>query len=231
MHREYFGNLEKYAAILRKNSDLHEILEQVGRIELEYGSKKLNLSPYSKSEVHSITFSGDIQTLLPVEAVKLKNPLLKLKFYADMLEGKLLTYQLRGENWNSDTTGKKRKGPVVALVDTSASMRGSPEILAKSVLLAVTKRMLKEGRDVKVILFSSKWQTFEIELTDKKRMGQEFLEFLKFTFGGGTDFNTALRAGLKAMKKKKPLREQTSFSLQMGFPNFQKDLLSGNGMK
>lgn len=203
LHREYFGNLEKYAAMLRKNSDLHKILEQVGRIELEYGSKKLNLSPYSKSEVHSITFSGDIQTLLPVEAVKLRNSLLKLKFYADMLEGKLLTYQLRGENWNSDTSGKKRKGPVVALVDTSASMRGSPEILAKSVLLAVTKRMLKEGRDVKIILFSSKWQTFEIELTDKKRMGREFLEFLQFTFGGGTDFNTALRAGLKAMKNEK----------------------------
>jgi len=203
LHREYFRNLEKYAAILRKSSDIHEILEQVGRIELEYGSKKPNLSPYSKSEVHSITFSGEIQTLLPVEAVKLKNPLLKRKFYADMLEGKLLTYQLRGENWNSNAAGKKRRGPVVALVDTSASMRGGPETLAKAVLLAVTKRMLKEGRDVKVILFSSKWQTFEIELTDKKRMGQEFLEFLKFTFGGGTDFNTALRAGLKAMKGEK----------------------------
>jgi len=203
LHKEYFKNLEKYAAILRKSSDLHKILEQVGRIELEYGAKKLNLLPYSRNEVHSITFSGDLQTLLPVEAVKLKNPLLKRKFYADMLEGKLLTYQLRGQNWNSDTAGKKRKGPVVALVDTSASMRGSPETLAKAVLLAVTRKMLKEGRDVKVILFSSKWQTFEIELTDKKRMGQEFLEFLKYTFGGGTDFNTALRAGLKAMKAEK----------------------------
>jgi len=39
LHREYFDNLEKYAAILRKSSDLHEILEKVGRIELEYGSK------------------------------------------------------------------------------------------------------------------------------------------------------------------------------------------------
>ncbi len=203
LHREYFGNLEKYASMLRKNYYLHEILKHIGRIELEYGSKKLNLSPYSKSEVHSITFSSDIQTLLPVETVKLKNPLLKRKFYADMLEGKLLTYQLIGENWNSDASGKRRKGPVIALVDTSASMRGSPEILAKALLLAVTRRMLKENRDVKVILFSSKWQTIEIELTNKKRMGEEFLEFLKFTFGGGTDFNTALRAGLKAMKNEK----------------------------
>lgn len=203
LHREYFRNLEKYASIFRKSSDLHQILEQIGRIELEHGSKKLNLSPYSRSEVHSVTLSGDIQTLLPVEAVKLKNPLLRRKFFADMLEGKLLTYQLRGENWNSDTSGKKRKGPVVALVDTSASMRGVPEILAKSIILAITKKMLRDGRDVKVILFSSKWETFEIELTNKKRMGQEFLEFLKYTFGGGTDFNTALHAGVKAMKKEK----------------------------
>ncbi len=203
LHREYFGNLERYAAVLRKRADLREILEQVGRIELEYGSKKLSLSPYSRNEVHSVTFSSDIQTLLPIEVVKLKNPTLKLKFYADMLEEKLLTYQLRGENWNSDTTGKRRKGPVIALVDTSASMRGAPELFAKAVMLAITRRMLKEGRDVKVILFSSKWQTFEIELTNKKRMGQEFLEFLKYTFGGGTDFNTALRTGLKTLKGEK----------------------------
>jgi uncharacterized protein with von Willebrand factor type A (vWA) domain len=217
LHREYFGNLEKYVTILRKSSDLKSILEQVGRIELEYGSKKLSLSPYSKSEVHSVTFSGNIQTLLPAEAVKLKNPLLKRKFYADMLEGKLLTYQLKGENWNSDTAGKKRKGPVVALVDTSASMRGSPELLAKAVLLAVAGRMLKENRDVKVILFSSKWQTVEIELTNKKRMGQEFLEFLKFTFGGGTDFNTALRAGLKAMKNENAFEGADLLFLTDGF--------------
>ncbi|MGB9938510.1 vWA domain-containing protein [Methanosarcina sp.] len=217
LHREYFGNLEKYAAILKRCSEINEILEQVGRIELEYGSKKLNLSPYSKSEVHSVTFSGDIQTLLPAEAVKLKNPLLKRKFYADMLEGKLLTYQLKGENWNSDTAGKKRKGPVVALVDTSASMRGSPELLAKAVLLAITRRMLKENRDVKVILFSSKWQTVEIELTNKKRMGEEFLEFLKLTFGGGTDFNTALRAGLKAMKNEKAFEGADLLFLTDGF--------------
>ncbi|AKB17041.1 MULTISPECIES: VWA domain-containing protein [unclassified Methanosarcina] len=203
LHREYFENLEKYAAILRKSSDLHEILEQVGRIELEYGSKKLQLSPHSKSEVHSITFSGEIQTLLPVEAVKLKHPILKLKFYADMIEEKLLTYQLRGKNWNSNSAGKKRKGSVVALVDTSGSMRGAPEIFAKAVVLAITRRMLRENRDVKVILFSSKWQTVEIKLTDKKRMGKEFLDFLKYTFGGGTDFNTALRAGLKAIKEEK----------------------------
>ncbi len=217
LHREYFGNLEKYASILRKSSDLRKILEQVGRIELEYGSKKLLLSPHSKSEVHTVTFSSEIQTMLPIEAVKLKNPLLKRKFYADMIEGKLLTYQLRGKNWNSDSAGKKRRGPVVALVDTSGSMRGNPEILAKAIILAVTRRMLKEGRDVKVILFSSKWQSFEIEMTNKKRMGGEFLDFLRQTFGGGTDFNTALRSGLKVMKEENAFRGADLLFLTDGY--------------
>jgi len=217
LHREYFGNLEKYAFLLRKSSDLRKILEEVGRIELEYGSKKLILSPHSKSEVHAVTFSNEIQTILPIEAVKLKNPLLKRKFYSDMFEGKLLTYQLRGKNWNSDAAGKKRRGPVVALVDTSASMRGGHEILAKSVVLAVTRRMLKEGRDVKVILFSSKWQSFEIEMTNKKRMGAEFLDFLRHTFGGGTDFNTALRSGLKVMKEENAFRGADLLFLTDGY--------------
>jgi uncharacterized protein with von Willebrand factor type A (vWA) domain len=217
LHMEYFGNLEKYASLLRKSSDLRKILEHVGRIELEYGSKKLILSPHSKSEVHEVTFSSEIQTMLPIEAVKLKNPLLKRKFYADMFEGKLLTYQLRGKNWNSDAAGKKRRGPVIALVDTSASMRGSPEILAKAVVLAVTRRMLKENRDVKVILFASKWQSFEIEMTNKKRMGTEFLDFLRHTFGGGTDFNTALRSGLKVMKEENTFRGADLIFLTDGY--------------
>lgn len=217
LHREYFENLEKYASLFRKSSNLREILDQIGRIELEYGSKKLRLSPHSKSEVHTVTLSGDIQTLLPIETVKLKNPVLKRKFYADMIEEKLLTYQLRGENWNSDFAGKKRKGPVVALVDTSASMRGAPELLAKAVVLAVARRMLRENRDVKVILFSSKWQTVEIDLTDKKRMGKEFLEFLKYTFGGGTDFNTALHSGLKTIKKEKAFQGADLLFLTDGY--------------
>jgi uncharacterized protein with von Willebrand factor type A (vWA) domain len=114
-----------------------------------------------------------------------------------------LTYQLRGKYWTGGPPKKKRKGPVVALVDTSGSMHGAPETMAKAIVLAVAKKMIKEERDVKVVLFSSSNQTVEIELTDRKRMATEFLDFLVYTFGGGTDFNTALRSGLYSLKEKK----------------------------
>ncbi|MPN46873.1 hypothetical protein SDC9_194472 [bioreactor metagenome] len=96
-------------------------------------------------------------------------------------------------------------------------MRGAPELLAKAVVLAIARRMLRENRDVKVILFSSKWQTVEIDLTDKKRMGKEFLEFLKYTFGGGTDFNTALHSGLKTIKKEKAFQGADLLFLTDGY--------------
>ena len=203
LYKNYFENLEKYAAIMGKNEDIRRIVELLGKIELEYGSKRIAISSYGKSEVYSVTTSKSIEYMLPIELVKLTDETMELLFYSKYIDGKLLTYQLRGKFWTGGPPKKKRKGPVVALVDTSGSMNGAPETMAKAIVLAVAKKMLKEGRDVKVVLFSSTNQTTEIELTDKKKMASEFLNFLAYTFGGGTDFNTALRSGLNSLKEKK----------------------------
>jgi uncharacterized protein with von Willebrand factor type A (vWA) domain len=79
-------------------------------------------------------------------------------------------------------------------------MYGEPELIAKAVSLSIARRMIPEKRDVKVILFSTR--TTEISLTSKEKMGREFLEFLSYTFGGGTDFNIALREGVRALREK-----------------------------
>lgn len=201
LHRHYIENLERYAKIAEDSEALKDIVDQLGRIEMEYGSRKITVSPHGKTEMHSITYSSDLNHLLPTEAVKLQNPTLKLKFAADMAEKKLLTYQLRGKYWVGGPPSPRKRGPVVALVDTSGSMCGSPETIAKATILAIARRMLKEERDVKVILFSSRNQLETIDLTSKKRMAEEFLEFLYRTFGGGTDFNTALKAGIQSLKE------------------------------
>jgi uncharacterized protein with von Willebrand factor type A (vWA) domain len=136
-----------------------------------------------------------------MEAAKLLNPSLKKKFYADMLEGKLLSYQLLGKHYTGPPRIKPR-GPMIVLVDTSGSMHGAPQTLAKSAVLAMAKRMLSQQRDMKVILFASTSQHLEIELSSRKKMSEKFLNFLLYTFGGGTDFNTALASGLKSLKEK-----------------------------
>lgn len=200
LHRTYLANLHKYSKIVERNEDIRKILDHIGRIEIEYGSRRQSMVSYSQSEMHSVTTSSDLQHMLPAESVKLKDPTLKSLFFARWVEGKLLTYQLTGRNWAGGA--RKKRGPMVAMVDTSGSMHGAPEVVAKAVVLALVRRMLKEGRDVKVFLFSSTGQTSEIELTDTKKMAREFLDFLSYTFEGGTDFNTALAEGVGALKER-----------------------------
>lgn len=203
LHREYLEHITQYSHILEQSREIKKMIELLGRIELEYGSKRLTITNFGSSEVFSVGISKDIQHILPIELVKLKDNILKNVFFANYSEGKLLTYQLRGRYWAGGPPKKRKRGPVVALVDTSGSMHGEPEILAKALVLSIVRIMLKKDRDVKVILFSSTNQTHEIELTSKTKMASEFLNFMSMSFGGGTDFNTALASGINVMEEKK----------------------------
>lgn len=193
--------LKNYSVFFEKSPDLKKIVDFIGRREFDPPSDRIRLSPFGKNRIQSVRFSDSINNLLPMEAAKLLNPSLKKKFYADMLEGKLLSYQLLGKHYTGPPRIKPR-GPMIVLVDTSGSMHGAPQSLAKSAVLAMAKRMLFQQRDMKVILFASTSQHLEIELTSRKKMSEKFLNFLLYTFGGGTDFNTALASGLKSLKEK-----------------------------
>jgi uncharacterized protein with von Willebrand factor type A (vWA) domain len=209
LHRTYFASLNEYSKIAERSEDIRKILDSIGRIEVEYGARRESMASYSRSEMHSVTTSGDLQHMLPVESVKLQDETLKSLFFARWAEGKLLTYQLKGRNWAGGA--RRRRGPMVAMVDTSGSMHGAPEAVAKAVVLALARRMLKEGRDVKVFLFSSIGQSAEIELTNKRKMATEFLDFLSYTFEGGTDFNTALGDGLGALRERQYMNADILF--------------------
>lgn len=198
LHREFLSNLEDYANVVARNEDLARIVEVLGRMESELGDRRKAKTDYGFSEVHSIRLSDDLQRMLPIEMLNLTDPDLELLFFTKYCERKLMTYQLRGQEMVSGPPEDRRKGPVVALVDTSGSMQGEPEVIAKAAVLAVTRTMIPEGRDVKVILFST--DTTEISLSDQEKMGREFLDFLSYTFGGGTDFNLALREGARSLR-------------------------------
>jgi uncharacterized protein with von Willebrand factor type A (vWA) domain len=193
--------LKTYSTFFENNHDLRKIVDFVGRREFDPPGDRIRLSPFGKNRIQTVRFSDSINNLLPMEAAKLLNPSLKRKFYADMLEGKLLSYQLLGKHYTGPPRIKPR-GPMIVLVDTSGSMHGAPQTLAKSAVLAMAKRMLSQQRDMKVILFASTSQHLEIELSSRKKMSEKFLNFLIYTFGGGTDFNTALASGLKSLKEK-----------------------------
>jgi len=204
LQKEYFSNLEKYSRLVENLPQLKTIVDMLGRIEIEIGQKSHEVKIKAPTHVRGVTLSSNINNLLVSELALLLKPETKKLFYAKLTEQRLLSYKLEGElpyQIVTESSHERKRGSVVALIDTSGSMSGFPEEMAKALMLAIAKTMLKDKRDVKVILFSSRDEIEEIELTKRKTLTKEFLEFLSLRFGGGTDFNTALKYGLKSVAK------------------------------
>jgi uncharacterized protein with von Willebrand factor type A (vWA) domain len=195
LHRAKLGDLERYASLLRRHRDVDRLRELLGRME---GDKDRRTSSDSQActETHSLIFSGDVQRMLPQEMVNLADERLKLLFYARMCERRLLTYQLRGREYSDGQ--KRRGGPVVALIDSSGSMSGESELAAKALLLALSRRLSEERRPLRALMFSVDVESFDLyDLSGRS----QFLELLCHTFGGGTDFDVALRQGIKSLSE------------------------------
>ena len=198
-HEDPLYDIKRYSNVIRRSPNLMALIDDLGRSSEGFtagGGRQLRCG---RMEVHSIVPSSNLHYLLPSELIKLQDNVLKYLFFARWTEGKLLTYQLTAPG-KSETGDKKRKGPVIALVDTSGSMDGIPGILAKAITLAAVRMFLQRDRKIKVVLFSSVGQLDEIDLPVESISG--FLDFLRGSFGGGTDFNTALKAGIEALKLK-----------------------------
>lgn len=197
LRQEDIQAIRRYSDVARRSRRLMAMIDDLGRASARCAADGTWLPHSGGSEVHSIVTSGDISYLLPSELVKLQDKVLKYLFFARWTDGKLLTYHLQDRS-KPVLEARRKKGPVVALVDTSGSMDGAPGLVSKAIVLAAAKKFLKEGRAMKVILFSSVRQVIEIDL--KAGPLTQFLHFLKASYGGGTDFDTALHAGLQALQ-------------------------------
>ncbi|WP_019178485.1 VWA domain-containing protein [Methanomassiliicoccus luminyensis] len=197
----YLRDVDRMAQLLQMSSQLQRIIDLMGQLDVEFGAKREKAQSFSTQEAYALGRSKDVQHVLPVELLKLKVPILQTLFFSQMLEGELLTYELKGLNWSA-APERRRKGPVVALIDASGSMVGEPELLAKSLILMLARRMAREKREIKVILFAANDWKFELNLSDKKKMAQNLLDIVCRQFEGGTDFNSALRVGLETVREK-----------------------------
>ncbi|MHA1266986.1 MAG: hypothetical protein ACTSRS_17240 [Candidatus Helarchaeota archaeon] len=218
----------EYSTLLEKVPEILKIAEQIGRFEGSWATKeKWILSPFVSQEIYNIRRSNDIQRALVGELGKLGHPILKKLFMARYIDHSLLTYDLRGkEKLTYKEKEEKKRGPIIACIDTSGSMSGYPEELAKALSLAIIKIAQHEKRDVHIILFSGpsqfKEMSFKMDIFQKQkydskmdyesflRKQEEYLnrkrtyysqviDLLSFSFGGGTDFRTPLKEARKML--------------------------------
>ena len=95
------------------------------------------------------------------------------------------------------TAAQEERGPFVAGVDVSGSMRGTSEIVAKAIALGAAQVARGEGREYR--LFSFSWgDAIACEATSRQGW-PEHLAWGETTVGGSTDFNLARNHAMQAL--------------------------------
>ena len=159
------------------------------------GQGQETVPPVMHEETRGVERSDAIARMLPVEATMLGHPKLRLLWHARRSEQTLLTYRVEGVDLdkreaerNEDIREPRRqRGPILAIVDTSGSMGGNPEQIAKALVLEALRTAHAERRRCLLYTFSGPGQIAEHELALSAQGVGELLDFLGLTFGGGSD--------------------------------------------
>lgn len=180
-----------------KEPSVSEILfEPMRRVVIEQQERRTPLVP---AETRSVQRGAEISRMLPSEAVTFGHPKLRYVWHARRAERALLTYRVEGtesvpvevESAPLEAIEKSQprpeRGPIIAIVDTSGSMQGVPEQVAKALVLEALRLAYTEQRRCLLYSFSGPGQVIEHELS----LGVDglglLLQFLGMSFGGGTD--------------------------------------------
>ncbi|VAW98522.1 FIG01058472: hypothetical protein [hydrothermal vent metagenome] len=155
----------------------------------------------SPLSTQGVTRSGDIARMLPQEAAFLGHPKLHMLWHVRRAENALLSYQVEGvlsdhqpdiptpekSHRYSSPSKAKKKGPIILCIDTSGSMHGEPEQLAKAICLEVIRQAASLGQPCLLFAFSGPGQLLEQSLSFDRNGLKSIIRFLQQTFHGGTD--------------------------------------------
>jgi uncharacterized protein with von Willebrand factor type A (vWA) domain len=183
---------------------METIFATVRRAEERWEDKPTPLAP---TETRGIRRSNDLSRLLPGEALNFAHPRLRTLFYARMYEHALATYLVEGvmpqriedeldieeEQERPGESPPKKRGPIIACLDTSGSMAGRPEHIAKALVLEALRVAHEEDRPCYLIAFSGPDQTEAQELSLTPDGFQTLFGFLSRSFHGGTDLVAPIR--------------------------------------
>lgn len=216
-----FDVVERYRELLENEEELQELADLLGKMRqaeliteqeefTETTIHRAELSdPNRREEVVGIFESDDLNYLVSSEAALLSDPDTEsvfLKRYADkglltqQFETKFTTDRTDQEQRVFQSTKKKEKGPFIVCVDTSGSMEGLPEQIAKVLCFGIMKMAAAENRRAFLINFSTGVKT--LDLLNIADSIDELAHFLKMSFQGGTDISLALHESLEQLQEK-----------------------------
>lgn len=157
--------------------------------------------PDMPGETRGIHRSDRIARMLPAEAMLLGHPRLRLVWHARRAERSLLSYEdddrmteirlhqaLVTQPRPGPQVGKRPElGPILVCVDTSGSMQGGAEAVAKAVVLEAMRTAHSQKRPCYVFAFGGPEELVEMELAVDRAGIERVTQFLGQAFRGGTD--------------------------------------------
>ncbi len=214
-----FDVLQEYDELLQDEASIKALANLLGRmreaeIEIEEETfeqtiirQEWKTERIPPSEITGIHPSDDLNNLLSSEAGLLGDPQTEGLFLQRFAEKQLQTFRYEdkqlvpSEDKFTDVhqrVRQKEKGPFIVCVDTSESMVGRPEQLAKVLTLGVLKMAIRENRRAYLINFSIGIKT--LDLYDVANSVDELAKFLRMSFHGGTDISLPLYESIRQLK-------------------------------
>ena len=162
----------------------------------------------SREEISGIRAGRDIAHVLPQELALLADEDTALLFDMKFVENRLMCFDMTGyliadvaieENGLVEGWEEKKAGPMIICVDTSGSMHGQPETIAKAVTLYMAMAAVRQKRNCYLINFSNGIETQDLSSIANI---EKLMKFLEKSFQGGTDAAPAVAHALDRMKMK-----------------------------
>ena len=181
----------------RHHPALSEIVRRMGRtvgngtesISMQEGGSGRSLRSLP-SDIAGVGTGDDIASALPTELVFLTSLLLETVFLHRWSERRLQVFQHRSTlPARATRRGIKeragRGGAMIACVDTSGSMFGRKEQIAKGMVMELLETAKRQRRPLYLITFSVRIRCVE---ATRLPVGELYEGFLRTTFSGGTAF-------------------------------------------
>ncbi len=213
---QQFERWAKYLAEDKGIRTLCELLGKIRQIELSETIERVRsvasiktsmLDINSREEIIGIRLGRDLEHVLPSELALLADPDTALLFDLKYVESSLMCFDMQGmqnihrhEETEEERSIKEaeKRGPMVICIDTSGSMNGMPETVAKAVALFLATKAREQKRPCYLINFSTSIDTLDLSA----EFGMEaLLYFLGMSFHGGTDVAPALEHALDTMEQ------------------------------
>lgn len=171
--------------------------------------------PGAPGEITGVRHGARIEHLVASELAQLHHPVLRKLWRARHAEGRLLSWDSEAVlvDWRPDPAQPPQtptasaepeslaQGPVILCLDTSASMRGAPEQIAKAVALAAFRVAHLERRACRLVSFGGPGELVDRVLSLDAQGLEALLDLMGQSFDGGTDVQGPIEHALAQVQQ------------------------------